>query len=118
MCHSWVKRLIRWDKEKVFTFSPLEGEYAKKVLGPLMPKYLEEDTIIYLDEDQIYLRSDAALKIFQTLGFPFNLLLPGRILPKEFRDGVYRWVANRRYKFGKRYDVCPMPPVGWRDRFV
>ncbi len=118
MCHSWVKRIIRWDKQNVFKFSPLEGSKATEVLSSLLPDYLQEDTLVLYDEDSVYLRSDAAIKIFSQLSFPFNLLAPGQMVPKRIRDGVYRWVANRRYKFGDRYDSCPVPPKEWRDRFI
>ena len=118
MCHSWVKRIIRWDKSKLFKFSPLEGELAQKTLSPLLPDYMKEDTIILYDDGNIFLRSDAGLKIAEILGFPYNVFVAGRLLPKRLRDGIYRWVANRRYTYGKRYDSCPMPPVEWKDRFI
>ena len=118
MCHSWVKRILRWDKKKMFRFSPLEGEFAQKTISPLLPGYIKEDTIILYDEGRIYLRSDAGMKIMEILGFPYNLIAIGKLSPKGIRDGIYRWVANRRYTYGKRFDSCPMPPVEWRDRFV
>lgn len=116
MCHSWVKRIIRWDKKKIFRFAPLEGETAKKLLTPILPEYIKEDTIIYYDDGRIYMRSNAAIQIFEALGY--NLLAVTKFVPKNLRDAVYRWVANRRYKYGPRYDSCPLPPVEWRDRFL
>ena len=118
MCNAWVKRIIRWDRKKIFRFSPLEGEMAKKTLTSLLPGYITEDTIVYYDDGVIYLRSDAALKIAAELGFPYNLGVIGYVTPKKWRDGIYRFVANRRYKYGKRYDVCPMPPESWKDLFI
>jgi len=118
MCHSWVKRIIRWDKAKVFRFSPLGSELAQKTLSPLLPGYIKEDTIILYDEGKVYLRSDAGMKIMEILGFPFNLIAIGKLSPKGLRDGIYRWVANRRYTYGKRYDSCPLPPIEWRERFI
>lgn len=118
MCHSWVKRIIRLDRRRRFRFSPLEGELAKKTLTPSLPDYIREDTIIYFREDKVYLRSDAALNILWDLGFPYSLGFVFWLVPKVIRNGVYRWVASRRYMYGKRFDNCPMPPVEWRDRFV
>ena len=116
MCHSWVKRIIRWDKKKIFRFAPLESETAKKLLTPILPEYIKEDTIIYYDEGRIYMRSNAAIQILEDLGY--NLLALSKFVPKKLRDNVYRWVANRRYKYGPRYNSCPLPPVEWRDRFM
>jgi predicted DCC family thiol-disulfide oxidoreductase YuxK len=58
------------------------------------------------------------LKIVEALGFPYNLGMIGYILPKKWRDAGYQWLAKRRYRYGKRYDSCPMPPEKWRDRFL
>ena len=118
MCHSWVKRIISWDKKKIFRFAPLEGETAKEMLTPLLPDYIKEDTIIYFEEGNIFMRSDAAFRIVRALGFPYSLASLGLLAPKFFRDSVYNRVATRRYQFGKRYDSCPLPPVEWRDRFL
>ncbi len=118
MCNSWVKRIIKWDKKKVFQFAALESETAQKLLTPLLPDYLKEDTIIFRDDSQIYLRSNAVLRILKYLGFPLYLGLIFFFVPGFIRDGVYDWIAARRYKYGKRYDSCPLPPPEWRDRFL
>ena len=115
MCNSWVKRLIRMDRKKLFRFAPLEGDTAHQLLTSLLPHYLKEDTIVYYEDGHIFLRSKAALRIGKALGFPYNMSTVFSIVPLSIRDGVYRWVASRRYKYGKRYDSCPVPPVEWRD---
>ena len=118
MCNSWVRRIIRMDDTKLFHFAALESETAKEMLTPLLPEYVKEDTVVFYEDGRIYLRSDAALRILKTLGFPYALSSFLAIIPKTLRDGVYRWVANRRYKYGPRYESCPVPPVEWRDRFL
>lgn len=102
----------------MFKFSPLEGSKAQELLSDLLPHYLEENTIVFYDDGKVFLRSDAAFKLFSQLEFPFSLLSPGLVIPKNIRDYVYGWVANQRYKFGDRYTDCPIPPVEWRDRFI
>jgi predicted DCC family thiol-disulfide oxidoreductase YuxK len=52
------------------------------------------------------------------LGFPWNLAYVFVVVPKPLRDGVYAWVARHRYQwFGKR-DVCMIPTVDLRTRFL
>ena len=70
MCHAWVKKLIKWDRSGIFKFAPLESDIAKDLLSPILPGYLGEDTVVYYDDGKIYLRSNAALRIFYDLGFP------------------------------------------------
>lgn len=118
MCNSWVKRIIAWDKQKVFKFAALEGDTAKQYLAPVFPGYLKEDTIVFLDEGKVFLRSSAFFRICSYLNLPYKFFRVGMLIPKFLRDGVYRWIASRRYKFGERYAACPIPPMEWRDRFL
>jgi predicted DCC family thiol-disulfide oxidoreductase YuxK len=118
MCNAWVRRIIRWDKKKLFRFAPLESEMARETLGKIFPEYLEENTIVFFEDGHIRTRSSAALEIVKQLGFPYSLFTLGYILPKGMRDFMYRQVANRRYLYGQRYDSCPVPPLEHRDRFL
>ena len=118
MCNSWVKRILRWDKKRIFHFSPLEGDFAKNTLEKIFPDYLKENTIVFYDEGHISVRSTAALNIVRQLGLPYSLFAIGYILPAAMRDVIYRWVANRRYRYGARYESCPMPPPEERTRFL
>ncbi len=118
MCHAWVKWIIRSDRDKRFLFAPLESATAKELLSALLPGYMKEDTLVYYDNGAIYLRSDAGLRILKDLGSPYSVISGFRFVPKFLRDLVYRWIASRRYKYGKRYESCPLPPVEWRERFL
>ncbi len=118
MCNGWVRRILKWDRNGSIRFSPLEGALAQELLAPVFPDYLRENTIIFYEDGKITMRSTAALHIAATLGFPYNLAGIGYLVPRPWRDAVYTAVANRRYRYGKRYDVCPMPPQEWRERFV
>ena len=118
MCHSWMKRIYRWDHKKQFMYAPLEGNTARQMLAELFPNYLKENTVIYFEDGKVYTRSTAALKIIQRLGQPYTLIGAGWIVPRFIRDGVYRMIANRRYRYGQRYESCPLPPIEWRQRFL
>lgn len=118
MCHAWVRRIIRQDRQKQFYFAALESQVAERELSGRLPSYREENTIIYLEDDRVYLRSTAVLKIAQSLGFPSALMMVGWLLPRFFRDALYDLVASRRYRYGRRYDECPVPPPEWRTRFL
>ncbi len=118
MCNTWVKRLLTWDKSGRFKFAPLEGKTARDRLPPFLPGYLEEDTIVLLQNSKVYLRSDAAFRIVGQLPFPYRLLAVGKWIPKGLRDKVYDFIAGRRYTYGPRYDQCPLPPPSARDRFL
>ena len=118
MCNGWVRRLLRWDRSGRLCFAPLEGETARALLTPIHARYLEEDTIIFYDRGVIAFRSEAALQVARHLGFPFSLAVVGRLIPRSWRDGIYDAIASRRYRWGARYDTCPIPPAESRSRFL
>ena len=64
------------------------------------------------------MRSAAVLRIMSDLPFQVSILKMGLIEPKFLRDRIYNKLAASRYKFGKRFDSCPLPRVEWRDRFL
>lgn len=52
------------------------------------------------------------------LGGAWTLLLAGRIVPREIRDSLYDVVAFWRRRLFGRYETCPLPPEGERERFL
>jgi predicted DCC family thiol-disulfide oxidoreductase YuxK len=118
MCNAWVRAILRWDKKKLFHFAPLQSDMARRTLQPLMPDFEKQDTLVFFNEDRVYVRSDAALKVAALLPAPFSWLAIGQLFPRFLRDGVYRWVARNRFRIHKKLDECPLPPPEWRERFI
>ncbi len=117
LCNRFVDIILHSDKEGVFRFSPLQGETAKKYITEL-PEEQDLWSIIYVDENGIYERSDASLKILKRLGGLWGLLSVLSILPKGLRDYIYRLIAVYRYKiFGKR-ETCRVPSEQEKERFL
>jgi predicted DCC family thiol-disulfide oxidoreductase YuxK len=106
------------DRQKVFRFAPLGSDTAEKLLGPVFPSFREHESIILYHQGEVFLRSTAVLRIMDLLGWPYKFLCIGNVLPRSIRDVLYDAVAARRYRFGKRYESCPLVPEEWRDRFI
>ncbi len=70
---------------------------------------MEEDSVILVLGDRIYLRTAAALRIAVRLRFPWPLLGIFFIVPRFLRDPFYRLVARYRKRwFGER-SSCYVP---------
>jgi predicted DCC family thiol-disulfide oxidoreductase YuxK len=75
------------------------------------------EALLYLENDPLYGKSEAALRISRYLIFPFPLISFFFWIPVKLRDGVYDWFAKRRYKwFGKK--ECEMPSDAIKKRFI
>lgn len=116
LCNATVDFIIARDREGRFTFAPLQGEYAAKVLRP--EQVTDLSTVVLVEGNEILTRSDAFLRIASHLGGAWRLAEILRIVPRPIRDAVYRVIAANRYQwFGKKAS-CRMPSAEERARFV
>lgn len=75
-------------------------------------------SILVHDGGEVLRESDAALRLAGLLAFPWNLLGAVVIVPKGFRDMVYRWIARNRLRWFGSTDGCALMRSEWKDRFV
>jgi predicted DCC family thiol-disulfide oxidoreductase YuxK len=76
------------------------------------------DTYVLVEDGDVRVKSDAALRIFVMLGFPWSLMAIGHIVPRLIRDAIYDFVArNRVHWFGAR-DICYAPSPDEAARFL
>lgn len=117
-CTRGVQTLFRLDRQGRLHFAPLQSELGRQVCleNGLDPELF--DTFIYARPDQpILVRSDAALAIAVTLGFPWSLLAVFRLVPRPLRDAVYNVIARNRFRFFGRRETCHLPTPAERARF-
>ena len=119
LCNGSVIFILKHEKDPIFQFASIQSEAGKELLTWCgLPKNFN-DAVIYIKNGHIYHGSTAALKIGQTLKFPWSAISSlGLLVPKILRDWVYRQIGTHRYQwFGKR-DVCMIPTKELRARFL
>lgn len=118
MCNGIVKALLRVDRDARFHFAPLQGETAElaRALHPEFPRELE--TVVYVRNGEVFLRSRAAALAMAEVAYPAKVLSWFRFLPAWFTDFFYGLIAKVRYRVFGKYDVCPLPPAEHRARFL
>jgi predicted DCC family thiol-disulfide oxidoreductase YuxK len=118
MCNGIVKGMLRVDKEHVFHFAPLQGETAE-LARELLPDFPSElETVVYVRQGEVFLRSRAAALAMQQMPYPAKALSWFRFLPAWLTDFFYGIVARTRYRVFGKYDHCPVPPEDVRPRFL
>jgi predicted DCC family thiol-disulfide oxidoreductase YuxK len=119
LCNGSVIFILQREKEPVFQFSSIQSESGRELLewSGLPREYSQ--AVVLIDQGTIYLGSTAALKIGQTLKFPWSFLAYlGFAIPGFIRDWVYAQIAKHRYQwFGKR-DICMVPTKELQGRFL
>ena len=117
LCNSSLQFIIKYDQKGVFHFTSQESKFGKKIIEKY---HLESiDSIILIDEKQIYLYSDAILEITKELGGCLKLLYCFHFIPKTIRDQIYKLIAKYRYViiFGKK-ESCMLPSKEIESRFL
>jgi predicted DCC family thiol-disulfide oxidoreductase YuxK len=116
-CNGVVRWVFDRDPEGCFRFAPLQSAFAVRRLGEL-GRCVSLNTIVLIEGDRVYERSDAVLRITRRLRPPWSISAILLGVPRPLRDFVYRVVAAVRYRVWGRKDTCAIPPPGLRERFL
>lgn len=119
LCNGSVTFILQREKESVFQFASIQSEAGRGLLEWCgLPKDYNQ-AVILIDRGKIFLGSTAALKIGKTLKFPWSILsYAGFIIPKLIRDWVYNQIAQHRYQWFGKKEVCMVPTPNLKARFL
>ena len=118
LCSGSVRFLIEHDSGATLRFAPLQSDVAGDLLDAVGLHDYDFDTIVLVEGEEYYTKSDAALRIARHLDRPWSLLWAFRYVPRLLRDAVYDIVASSRYAVFGRKEQCMVPTPEVRDRFL
>lgn len=108
LCNGAVDFILKRDKHKQFRFVSLQSETGLYIIKKFKIA-TETDSVILIQNNKVFIESDAAIKIAQQLTPFWKLLLVFKIIPKKVRDKLYRWVAKNRYNWFGKKQSCRIP---------
>ena len=119
LCNGSVIFVLKREKKPIFKFASIQSEAGQELLEWCGLPSGYSQAVVLIDNGRTYLGSTAALKIGQEFTFPWNsLAYAGLVVPKFIRDWVYNQIAQNRYQwFGKR-EVCMIPTENLKARFL
>ncbi len=101
LCNSSIKFVTKGDPQQKIKQIALQSAEGQEILAA-QPYLQDVNSIILIVNEKVFIESDAILILAQHLSFPYKLFAAGFIIPKKWRDAIYRWIAKNRYKwFGK-----------------
>ena len=120
LCNSSVNYILKRDPKNRFLFASLQSDAAKKLLLQLNDEKLKNnlDSIIFIENNKVYSKSNAILRIAKILGFPYNLAYVFIIIPKFIRNNIYDTIAANRYNWFGKKESCMIPTKEYLDRFL
>jgi predicted DCC family thiol-disulfide oxidoreductase YuxK len=118
LCNRTVRFVLARDPRERFAFAPLQSKQGRELLSRVGLSADARESIVLVEGERWYVKSDAVLRIFAGLSGLWPLLSLLRIVPHGLRDALYEWIAANRYRwFGQRAE-CPVPTPEQRRRFL
>lgn len=116
LCDRSVRFILEKEESPLFLFTHMQSEKGRAIKKEfkLDDNY---DSLLLLEKDTLYGKSDAALRIALYLKAPYSFLPFFFWVPLFIRDGLYDFTAKRRYKWFGKSD-CIVPDERLKRRFV
>jgi predicted DCC family thiol-disulfide oxidoreductase YuxK len=117
LCQRSIRFILRNEKEAVLRFASLQSESGKVALAKCaVPE--DSDAMVLIQEDSVWVGSEAALNLCGYLTYPWRLLYPLRHLPTWLHQPVYKFIARHRYRWFGKDESCPLPDPEQAERFL
>jgi predicted DCC family thiol-disulfide oxidoreductase YuxK len=117
-CNRSINFLIRQDKQKRFRFAPLQSEAGQKLLEQYHLPKKDFDSFVLIENGNVYKCSTAGLRLYSMLPWYWKWTQVFWLVPKFFRDGIYRFIAKNRYRWFGKKEACMIPTPEMRSRFL
>lgn len=118
LCRYSVQFILKRDKSEQLMFSSLQSDAAKELLLHYKTKNNLGNSVLFLEQNKVYEKSEAVLRILTYLNIPYRFLTVFKILPRKMRDKLYDFVANNRFKWFGRKDICYRNENRFIERFI
>lgn len=109
LCSSVVQFVIKRDKKNLFQFASLQSEYGKQLLTQNNLSITDFNSFLLFYNKKLYYKSTAALMVAKLMGKGMQFLYIFIIIPRFFRDFIYSIIAQNRYKWFGKKEVCWLP---------
>ncbi|KAF9615723.1 hypothetical protein IFM89_026138 [Coptis chinensis] len=109
LCNGGVKFVRGNDQQRKIRFEALQSESGKNLLRRSGRTPDDISSVVLVEKDRSYIKSDAVLKIMEYINLPFpQLAFFLQFIPLFVRDFVYENVANNRYTIFGRSESCEL----------
>jgi predicted DCC family thiol-disulfide oxidoreductase YuxK len=111
-------RLIATRDNGYFRFGASQNPEGRALLEQFGTSRQAAKSIILIEDERIYLRSDAVLRIAARMRAPWKYARVFLWVPRPIRDLAYRFVAAVRMRIAGTSNACEIPPPEIRQRLI
>ena len=118
LCAASVQFILKRDRLSRFRFAALQSATGRRLLEQHGLESVAMKTMVLIEGEKAYTRSDAALRIARQLSGWWPLLSVFWIIPRPLRNLTYDLIARNRYRWFGKKDACLVPAGEVRNRFL
>ena len=118
LCNAWSQFIIKVDTQQRFKLCSVQSPEGQNILRHFAMPTDHFDTMLYVEGNKCFDKSDAFLKVINKLALPWRLLYLFKIIPKGLRNWLYDRIALNRYNLFGQYDSCILPTKENEHRFL
>ncbi len=109
VCTGGVRLLRRLRVEPPFQLIPMQSAAGKALLVEYGIDPEDPVTFLVLDQGQRFIESDASIHAIAAAGGLWRMIYIVRLVPRRWRDALYRLLARNRYRWFGRRSTCCLP---------
>lgn len=117
LCNGAVQFVIKNDHKKVFKFASLQSEFAQDFLKSHQLPTQNFNTLILIENEQVFTKSKAVFKIAKYLP-KYTWLRVFSIFPTPLSDFFYDIVSKNRLRWFGQRETCWLPTKELKERFL
>ena len=110
--------VIEVDRQKIFKFASIQSELGQQLYRQQGLDPNDIQTLMLLDGDRVFTKSDAVLNILSKLEGGWQFLAAFKNMPQPLRDWAYSEFARQRFLLFGRRNTCMVPTPELQERFL
>ena len=118
LCSRFANFILRTDRRRRFRLLAAQTPIGTALYTHLGLDPANYESFVLLEDGRASFKSEAALRIFRQLGFPWSLAAIGWIVPRLVRDPLYDIIARNRLRWFGTRETCYLPDPSEADRFI
>jgi predicted DCC family thiol-disulfide oxidoreductase YuxK len=118
LCSRGVQYTLKHEKAASIKFVAIQSGEGRLLA---QSKGIDPDdptSFLFIEDGQALEKTDAIIALSKHLKGPAQIAVILKIIPRRIRDAAYLFIARNRYRIFGKTDICIVPPVNQRERFV
>jgi len=118
LCNGWARFVIAHDRGHRIQLATVQSVQGQQLLAWAGLPTRQFNTIVMIEDNRFYVRSDAMFQIMAKLPPPWRWVQIMSIVPRGLRDWMYDKIAVNRYRLFGQYDCIQLPAADHEQRFL